>query len=786
MKLVKLLPGTLITLILMFSTDNIFAVSLYNYNVIDSADIVVAKDGSGNYPTIQQAIDASPNYSAKKTIIFIKNGTYEEALNVGSTKNNLILYGEDNMKTIITYTTATDPDADLATLEVYASDFIANNLTIENTAGPTYGPAQAVRQEVDRSIYLNCRIIANQDTYRSSRNRSYARNCYFEGTVDFIFGPGTFVFEDCTIYSKGGSAITAAKTDEYTDYGYIFRNCRVISKAGTTTRLGRSWGPYADVVYINCELPGEILADGWHYMSHEEYSETARFMEYNNYGPGADTSGRVSWSSRISTDSAAFYSTLDALKYTYSGSPYLDNWNPYEIIDGLGIPGLNNEGDGYGVNEGGNGGTEVTVDNETNLKTYAESEEKYVIKVSGNIALSDTLKVGSNTSITGINETSGISGANISISNNKDNVIIKYLNISNPHGDGITVMNGHKVFLNHLTFSDCGEESCNIGNGSDSVTISWCKFYYTTKQENRLALSANGVIDAETYGNKLNITLHHNWWYENNDQHMPSAVNTKAHIYNNYWNSFDNTNGSYAGHKTEFYSQNNYYDYLNNPCFAEADGLIYSTGNGYKDCTGETSAGTDSVFTPEYNYLLTKNSYVSDIVTSRAGNLWSDPTQYTLKSGSAGNGNVSPNGTRTYNEGYLITLKATPGSGYEFSNWTGDFDTIANPFVFYMKVDYTLTANFTEASAIKESSKESGLTIFPNPSTNGSFYIRQNSTFENLSVEIYNLLGKLVFSETLYQSVSLTQIETNLPKGIYFLSVTNTDGIMNTPIIIKE
>jgi len=301
------------------------------------ASIVVAKDSTGNYTTIQEAINAVPNFCNERTTIYIKNGVYEETLNVASSKKNLTLWGEDSAKVVVTY--KTEKTKDLATIQVYSLGFIAYNLTIENTSGPTYGPAQAIRQESDKSIYLNCRIIGNQDTYRNSRVRSYAYGCHIEGTVDFIFGDGTIVFENCHLYSKGGSALTAASTKDYVPFGYVFRNCKIDIQSGKSTCLGRPWGDYAAVAYLNCELPKGINAVGWDNWGKPAREATSRFREYKNTGAGADTTRRVRWARQLSDTEAADYATLNVLKTTYSTSKTIDNWNPYADLQSAGLSG---------------------------------------------------------------------------------------------------------------------------------------------------------------------------------------------------------------------------------------------------------------------------------------------------------------------------------------------------------------------------------------------------------------------------------------------------------------
>ncbi len=777
----------LLTLFFLFSFHSAFALP-----IPDDIDITVAADGSGDYTTIQDAIDAVPTNSSTYTLIYIKNGTYEEPLDIASNQVKVILYGEDELGVIITY--ATEEVEDLATLTVNAKEFIAYNLSIVNTAGSTYGPAQALRQETDKLIFVNCRIIGNQDTFRNRVGRSYFKNCYFEGTVDFIFGDGTCIFEDCDLYSKGGTAITAASTKEYVDFGYIFRNCRVSAASGVSTYLGRPWREYAAVAFINCELPDNIKSEGWYNWGDEAKEETSRYAEYMNYGPGADPDSRVDWANMMVKTEADNYETLEVLKNTASSSSVVDNWNPYKVLANTGIVNLSVDGDGYGINEGGNGGTEVEVTTETDLRTYATSDDKYVISVSGNIELTEDLNIGSNTTITGVNEESGISGYALNIKDETKNVIVKYLNISNSDGNGISISNSKNVFISHISFSDCADELCSISEGADSVTVSWCRFYYSDSDNDGYGLLANGSSSTDSE-HQLNLTMHHNWWYKKLQQDLPAATNTNLHLYNNYWNCIDNTSGTAAKSNTELYLERNYYSYLTDPCFNESDGLIYTHDNEYDNCSGTASTATESISSPEYYYMLSPSTDdIPEIVTARAGNVWEEPDTYTLKTNSGGNGSVSPAGTNTYNFGTLVTIEAEPDDNYTFYIWMGDTTGDSSKVTLYMEEDFSVTAIFTEQEDEVEvidstssllQSTSNNIVIYPNPSENGTFYIPMNNyQTGNYLATIYNSQGKLIQQAFLYTNKNTIEIDTDLSSGFYYLNISGADLNTTQKIVV--
>jgi len=280
-------------------------------------DFVVAQDGSGNFTSIQKAIDACKAFPDSRVTVFVKNGTYKEKLQVPSCNTQLTITGESSEKTIISYGDYFDKinrgrnsTFYTYTLLIEANDFRLENITVENTAGPV-GQAVALHCEGDRCVFSNCRFLGNQDTvYAAGRfSRMLFTNCYIEGTTDFIFGEATAVFELCAIHSKGDSFITAASTPEGKPFGFVFLNCKLTASDGVKKAyLGRPWRIYAKVAFLNCRMSDFICPEGWHNWSKPESEKTTVFAEYKNSGSGSDTSQRVGWSKKL-TDN-------EALKYT--------------------------------------------------------------------------------------------------------------------------------------------------------------------------------------------------------------------------------------------------------------------------------------------------------------------------------------------------------------------------------------------------------------------------------------------------------------------------------------
>ena len=313
-------------------------------------DIVVSPDGHGDFATVQQAIDAVPDYSHEHiTTIYIRKGVYKENVHIPHSKFRMHISGEDACGTIITFDKAAKHNWPLtgypigtsgsATIYIHSSYVTFENLTFENTAGEgkEIGQAVAVFTDGDFLFFKNCRFIGNQDTlYTYGRygkdggiKRNYFLDCYIEGTTDFIFGPSIAYFENCTIYSKKNSYVTAASTLKGQKYGYVFKNCRLTAAEGITKcYLGRPWGAYAKTVFIDCELGSHILPEGWHDWEKPGKPDTKKnsyYAEWGSYGPGA-AGPRVKWARKLTASKAAGY-TFEKVMYQEQDGI---KWNPYD------------------------------------------------------------------------------------------------------------------------------------------------------------------------------------------------------------------------------------------------------------------------------------------------------------------------------------------------------------------------------------------------------------------------------------------------------------------------
>ncbi|MBQ8673431.1 MAG: glycoside hydrolase family 88 protein [Bacteroides sp.] len=273
--------------------------------------IVVARDGTGHFRTVAEAIEHVRAFMEYTTTIYIKAGTYKEKLVIPAWIENVEFVGESAENTIITWDDHANIDK-MGTFRTYTvrvdgHGLTFRNLTIENNA-PQMGQAVALHTEGDRLTFINCRLLGNQDTVYTggTDTRLYFKDCYIEGTTDFIFGPSTALFKNCTIHSKRDSYITAASTPRDVKVGYVFVGCKLTAAPGVTkVYLGRPWRPYAMTCFINCEMGKHILAARWHNWGNADNEKTARYGEYGSTGESPLTDACVDWADNPNKKEAA-------------------------------------------------------------------------------------------------------------------------------------------------------------------------------------------------------------------------------------------------------------------------------------------------------------------------------------------------------------------------------------------------------------------------------------------------------------------------------------------------
>ena len=309
--------------------------------------VVVAGDGSGNYRTVQAAVDAAPVDDAPY-VVEIKPGVYKERLFIARPDIELRGLGADPSQTVLSYdlnAAAAGGTTRSASVTISGDDFHASNLTIENTYSRTHGmsneggQAVALKVTADRAIFRKVRFLGYQDTlYPDGKGcdtdkgpcrpaRQYFVDCYIEGNVDFIFGDAQAYFENCELHALAhGQVMLTAQSKRYDgeNSGYVFDHCKVTAEPGADRIwLGRPWRSHASVVFMNTELPAQIIAAGWSEWKHNDVDSlpTVYYAEYNSTGPGANPKSRDPHSKQLTAAEASRYTA----KIFLAGD---DHWSP--------------------------------------------------------------------------------------------------------------------------------------------------------------------------------------------------------------------------------------------------------------------------------------------------------------------------------------------------------------------------------------------------------------------------------------------------------------------------
>ncbi len=309
---------------------------------------VVAQDGSGDYTTVQAAFNDVPDFYTGTWYIFVRAGVYYEKLLLDRNKTNVVLKGENAETTILTYDDYAGKAGVGGTSNCYstaidADDFSAHDITFQNTIknDGTFADQQGVALRVngDRQSYYNCRLLGYQDTYYAwggrGTGRTYMKNCYIEGSVDFIFGRNIVLLDQCEIHiNRQGGALTASSTEAAAKFGLVFMDCKITADSVgfngipiTSFILGRPWQGAPQCVFIRCEEPASVSPDGWGPMS----AQPKLFAEYQCYGPGSDYSKRIYGGRQLTDDEAAQYTIANIFAKT-SWPEFGWDWLPEQPV----------------------------------------------------------------------------------------------------------------------------------------------------------------------------------------------------------------------------------------------------------------------------------------------------------------------------------------------------------------------------------------------------------------------------------------------------------------------
>jgi len=322
------------------------------------ADAVVALDGSGQFTSVQDAINAAPMRTAAtdpRWVIAIKPGIYRERVYVQRERGNILLRGDDAVRTVITsnlHAGIPGPDGKpigtfrTPTVQVDGDGFVAVNLTFANSAGPV-GQALALRVDGDRVAFRKCRFLGWQDTVLVNRGRQVFEDCYIEGDVDFVFGGATAFFDHCAIHCLRDGWIAAPSTPQGAAHGMVFADCRITGAGGARTYLGRPWRNYAQAAFLRTEMASVVRPEGWHDWKKADAQRTVFFGEFASTGPGAEAGSRVPWARQLTAAEASALS----MDRVIGGN---DRWDPAAGFEAAAI-GAGSPSEGSGAPHAGTG-----------------------------------------------------------------------------------------------------------------------------------------------------------------------------------------------------------------------------------------------------------------------------------------------------------------------------------------------------------------------------------------------------------------------------------------------
>lgn len=649
----------------------------------NSTNLIVATDGTGDFCTVQGAVDFLPANNNQPAVIKVRNGQYAEIVNVNN-KHKISFTGESRDQTRIGYpnNNTLNPGAPWrASFVINADDITLQSLTLTNLTPKGGGQAEAVDIEGTRAILYNLNLASYQDTFLSHNSGQLIliQDSLVQGDTDFMWGYGTIYVTNCEIRALTSGSYVTQPRNPLGQRGFAFVGCRITkgySTAGTFT-LGRTFGSaYAQALFANCLMDDAITG-----FNDASSTNTADFACSNLT---ATLPKSLANSVHLTASDAAVIAAQSAPSWLYGWVPQVppnilsqptnqaagSGATAVFIVSATGIPaptfqwrknGTNLVGEtgatltvanvqagdagtysvavtnaaggvtssnavltvdgpnGFcmvnGSTTGGAGGPTVTVTNSADFLTQIGMAGPRIIQVSGILTIGDA-NVASSKTILGLGTNATLLGR--LVISGDTNIIVRNLRFTNPGNDGISIRDPgtHHVWVDHCTFFDCGDGSCDISQEASYVTVSWCKFIYPTQLEHRFVMIASGISNAPAH-----VTVHHNWFGLRADQRMTASGDAFIHTYNNYYNCTNNSYCQNSGTRAEILSENNYYSGVDDPIGYSpgTDGKIKTSGNINVGCTGNQGPYNDAIFTPPYGYWLDPAASVPSLVQAGAG-----------------------------------------------------------------------------------------------------------------------------------------------------------------------
>ncbi len=602
--------------------------------VYGQRQITVAPGSWGDCNTISEAVAMIDNPNSEPVEIYVYPGLYQERVEIprGMTHVSLVGVAEDRTQVILQ-----GGASDVAVFKAGGDDLLVQNITIENTAGATAGPQQAVYVDGKRQAFENVLILGWQDTLGVWNGCvSYFHGCDIWGSVDFIYSGGTAVFDRCDITQRRntGGPLTAPSTPEDVTYGLVFLDCNITRTedvADNTSTLMRPWRPYGMSAFLRCTLDDHMTAKGWSEWDGRE--DTCRAIEYGSVdfaGDPVSMDQRAEWVKILSPREAANY-TLDTI---------LDGWDPTGVAvdvneapalqranlealiqeDPNGAASLDGQGDQRrrGGTTGGADGEVVTVTTWDELADYAADPDPLVILIEGELVAKQqgSIPLASDKTLIGVTADAALVGRGLSM-NGVENIVIRYLTLrdnamlgdydgkANDY-DALAMRNCHHIWVDHCHLSRAGDGLLDMTYGTAYVTTSWSVLSFHNK-----AAAVTGRNDSETP-----LTFDH-CWFNNTVQRNAAVTAGQVHTFNCLFTGVTGY-GMNARTDTQMLLENCVFIECHNPYYAEKGGQLQADGCLLTDCTGKTVEEPLS-WSPAYTYRLDEANDVQALVTAQAG-----------------------------------------------------------------------------------------------------------------------------------------------------------------------
>jgi pectinesterase len=589
-----------------------------------TAQVTVAPGVWGDYHSIQAAVDAVPNPNTNAVVIYIYPGVYEERVNIPKGRDHVVLKGvAEDRSLVVLREGAGDP-----VFKAAADDLIVQNLTLENTAGATAGPQQAVCANGRQQIFENVLIKGWQDTLAVwDEALCYFHGCDIWGSVDFIYSGGTAIFDHCDITQRRdtGGPIAAPSTPASVPYGFVFLYCHVTrtdNVADGSTTLMRPWRDYGATAYVHCTMDDHVTAKGWSEWDGRE--ATCRAAEYGSvdyYGRPIPLGQRPAWVHLLTESEAA----------TYTLPNVLGGWDPADQPDIGEAPMLRRSnlqallqehpGGAAGLNGGTSGGAAgriVTAATVQELTAYAGSDEPLTILIDKPL-VSETqghITLKSHKTLIGMTPDAALVGRGLSMNGAAD-IVIRYLTLKDNtlvgdydgkanDFDALALRDTHHVWIDHCHLARAGDGLLDMTLGTGYVTVCW-----TVLSVHNKASAATGQSDAASP-----LTFDH-CWFNNTVQRNTAATDCEVHAANCLFTGV-RSYGMNARAGTQMLLENCVFRQCHNPYYAEGGGQLQAIDCRLEETTGRAEQ-TRIGWRPSYDYVLDPVGDVARIVTAGAG-----------------------------------------------------------------------------------------------------------------------------------------------------------------------